>query len=55
VIKELNDNHQLYKIVEQQLMTKKGRLMVKLPEIRKALECVKLLQRKRDGEVRGRP
>lgn len=54
VIKELNDLHQLYKIVEQQLLARRARLLEKLPELRKALDGVRLLAQKKDEEVRNR-
>uniref|UniRef100_A0A061SBJ8 Prefoldin subunit 3 n=1 Tax=Tetraselmis sp. GSL018 TaxID=582737 RepID=A0A061SBJ8_9CHLO len=50
VIKELNSNYQNYKIIEHQLLQKRVRLQQKLPDIRKALDTVKLLKQKRDNE-----
>eukprot|EP00884_Botryococcus_braunii_P006233 jgi/Botrbrau1/15610/Bobra.0264s0010.1 len=51
VIKDLNENHHLYKVVEQQLVARRSRLVEKLPEIQKSLDGVRLLQKKKDEEV----
>mmetsp|Transcript_23969 Transcript_23969/g.66580 ORF Transcript_23969/g.66580 Transcript_23969/m.66580 type:complete len:187 (-) Transcript_23969:59-619(-) len=43
VIKELNSNYQNFKLVEQQLLQRRSRLLQKKPEIRKALDAVNVL------------
>ncbi|KAK9841950.1 hypothetical protein WJX81_000596 [Elliptochloris bilobata] len=51
VIQELNERHQNYRLVEQDLSQRRVRLMGKLPEIEKAVAAVAmLLERREAGE-----
>ena len=46
----LDNNYRNYRLIEQNLLQSKARLMGKLPEIQKAEEAVVLLIRKREAE-----
>ena len=51
MIHELNQRHQSYRLVEQDLSQRRVRLMGKLPEIEKAVAAVAmLLERREAGE-----
>ena len=53
VIGELTARMQKYKLVETQLAQRKATIALKIPEIRKSLEAVRLLdERKKAGQVR---
>ncbi|DBA78997.1 hypothetical protein WJX77_004884 [Trebouxia sp. C0004] len=49
-IQALDNNYRNYRLIEQNLLQSKARLMGKLPEIQKAEEAVALLIRKREAE-----
>ena len=49
VIHELNQRHQSYRLVEQDLSQRRVRLMGKLPEIEKAVAAVALLLERREA------
>ena len=51
-IKHLNQNYQIYKSVEQQLLQRKARMLSKVPDLRKAIEMVQMLIDKQGEEVR---
>ena len=52
VLRELQENHQKYKHIEQDILQRKRRLLYKEPEIQKALAAVNmLLQRKEEEEA----
>lgn len=51
-IKQLNSDYSTYKVVEQQLLHKKARLLTKVPDLKKALDMVNLLIQKDGEEVR---
>lgn len=57
VLAELQEHHQKYKYVEQEITARKRRLTFKQPEIRKCLDAVELLleQSERGEEVRPAP
>lgn len=48
----LNQNYQIYKSVEQQLLQRKTRMLSKVPDLKKAIEMVKMLIEKDGEEVR---
>ncbi|KAK9909245.1 hypothetical protein WJX75_009392 [Coccomyxa subellipsoidea] len=47
-IKQLNDNYQNYKLIEQELQQSRLRLIAKIPEIQKALTAVDMLMKKQE-------
>lgn len=47
-IKQLNEHHQVYKMVEQQLTHKRLRLMQKEPEIKKSLDALLVLMKRQE-------
>lgn len=47
-IKELNNNYQNYKLIEQELQQSRIRLLAKIPEIQKALTAVDMLISKQE-------
>lgn len=49
VLQELQDAMQRYHFVEQELVKRKHRLLVKEPEIQKCLDAVMLLLKQRDN------
>lgn len=49
-IQALDNNYRNYRLIEQNLLQSKARLMGKLPEIQKAEDAVALLIRKREAE-----
>ncbi|DBA67650.1 hypothetical protein WJX79_008020 [Trebouxia sp. C0005] len=49
-IQALDNNYRNYRLIEQNLLQSKARLIGKLPEIQKAEEAVALLIRKREAE-----
>lgn len=49
-IKELNENYQNYKLIEQELQQRRARLMTKIPEIQKALAAVDMLISKQEAK-----
>lgn len=49
VVKALHERYQQYKLVEARLLQNRVRLQAKLPDIKKALDTVKLLVERRDG------
>ena len=52
MIHELNQRHQSYRLVEQDLSQRRVRLMGKLPEIEKAVAAVAmLLERRRQAKT----
>ena len=53
-IKELNENYQQYKLIEQELQQRRARLLGKIPEIQKAVAAVDMLISKQEAsqEVR---
>lgn len=53
---QLNEDLQIYRLYEQQLMHKRVRLLSKLPEIEKALSAVRMVMDKHaeGNDVRGR-
>ena len=52
MLRELQENHQKYKHIEQDILQRKRRLLYKEPEIQKALAAVNmLLQRKEEEEA----
>ncbi len=48
-IKELNDNYQQYKLIEQELAQRRARLLGKIPEIQKAVAAVEMLISKQEA------
>lgn len=49
-IAQLNEQYQMYIMVEQQLQQKRARLMGKMPETQRALDAVNLLIQKREAD-----
>ena len=46
----MNELHQKYKFMEQQLVRQKAGLKTKVPEIKRSLEMVAMLKQKHDGD-----
>ena len=55
VVRALQERYQQYKLVEAKLLQNRVRLQAKLPDIKKALDTVKLLVERRDGDGDGEP
>ncbi|GAB4816291.1 hypothetical protein N2152v2_003337 [Parachlorella kessleri] len=50
VLRELQENHQKYKHIEQDILQRKRRLLYKEPEIQKALAAVNMLLQRKEEE-----
>lgn len=48
-MKEMQEKHQRYQYVEQEVARRKARLTLKQPEIKKCLDAVELLIQRRDS------
>ncbi|XP_029193512.1 prefoldin subunit 3-like [Acropora millepora] len=49
VLKELDENHQKYKFMELNLLSRKKRLQIQVPDLNSSLEMVKLLSSRKDS------
>ncbi|XP_065837598.1 prefoldin subunit 3-like [Oscarella lobularis] len=49
VLRRMNDILGKYKVVESSLLHRKSRLLNQIPELNKCLDCIKMIESKKDG------